>query len=202
MMGVTSSRRSAQLLLLSACCSGPASSSQGFVSDWLTSLAAGTAPVPIAVQLCKLQPAGPAPSKSTACNITGSWTYRGGTYQYHIIEDADRGFQFSSNASSDPWRHATGRFLPVNSSLPSTPARCLGGMVTGDKNQQYDIEMDFNCSKSSPVGRPPQIIKHKGTFTPDCGTIHMDDGGYCKATLVPIANAAALTVRRRCPCNV
>jgi hypothetical protein len=43
----------------------------GFVARWLSAVASGVE-VPVAVQLCKLVPAGAAPANQR-CNITGDW---------------------------------------------------------------------------------------------------------------------------------
>ena len=128
----------------------------------------------VGVQLCSLQPASPAPKAQTNCSIAGRWTYRGGGYVYTIVQESAKTFSITSNASSDPWRQAHGEYLAPNSSGVVQPARCLGGMVTGQGGGHWDIDIHFDCAKN----QPPSIISHKGRFDAGCNHLTMDDGGF------------------------
>jgi hypothetical protein len=153
----------------------------GFVSGWLQAITAGSE-VPVAVQLCSLQPPmKPQPRPPTNCDIGGKWTYCDAPYVYIFVPSSpgnQRGpFTVNSNKTSDPWHEANGEYLSPNSTAVSSPARCAGGLVPHRAGSgSWDIDIHFNCVK----GSQPHIESHKGRFSPDCNSLTMDDGGSYK----------------------
>ena len=104
-----------------------------------------------------------------------------------IVEGSNGTFHFDSPGAGtgDPWKHATGHFLPRNATTVR-PARCLGGMVD-PKEGGFDVEMDFHCLEP-----PGKTIVHSGTFDPTCNILAMDDGGaYARFGANDAAAAAA-----------
>jgi hypothetical protein len=138
----------------------------------------------VAIKMCSKQPAS-SRFEGQRCNATGVWNFSewSDPYSYPFSEDSEGNLHVTSAWTSDPWLVASGTVQIGR--MDRTPARCAGGLVpvppgAGVDSQRAtpDVTIHFNCSK----GKRPSIVTHTGSFSADCNTLTMDDGGQYRRT--------------------